>query len=168
MKIIDNLTKIEVGKIYHWDAKKILTRIHKDTKTVKVLNTVNRINASPLADVQSIETNEIFSTDIGYLQLNPDYLKGKYYKLMRYYRKYKPDMIFKYTSFFDTKTQKYIIIGNQPEVNNVLALDQEGIVHGFNYSFIEKLNLKRNVSFDRQQEDEMREYYQDYCDDIDY
>ena len=167
MKINNNLTQIKVGKVYHWDVGEIINHIHIGTKTVKVLSICNRTNQAPLAQIQSMETNEIFSASISYLQLNPDYLKRKYNTLMRYYKKYKPNMIFKHTSFVDHKTKKYIIIGNQPEINNVLALDEEGVVHQFDYSWVEKLNLERNKSFDQQQEDQMNDFYHNFCDDFD-
>jgi hypothetical protein len=164
MKINNKLNQIKVSKIYYFDMENMLSSIHNGTKTVKVLNLYQRNNSNPLAEVQSIETKEIFNVDIGHLQLNPEYLKLKYYKLMHYYKKNNPKMIFKHTSEIFDKTKKYIIIGNEPEVNCLRMLDKDGIVHSFGYGWFENLNLKRNEDYDREQEEQMRELADDFYD----
>jgi len=90
MKIKNNLNQFKVNNIYFWSVDGMLKSIHEGTKTVKILSIENRKNYAPLAKVQSIETKEIFETDIGHLQSNPEYLKEKYHKLMHYYRKNNP------------------------------------------------------------------------------
>jgi len=159
MKIKNNLTKIKINNIYFYDVGNIMSGIiHKETKTVKVLSIKNRINASPLATVQSVETKEIFNTDIGHLQLNPEYLKRKYQKLMHFYNKNNPKMIFKYLFETSNKDKKYIIIGNDYEINCLRALDKYGIVWSFSYHWFKDLDLKINEKYARYEKDMSQEY----------
>jgi len=145
MKINNKLNEIKVGGIYYWDVSNTLSGIHNGAKTVEVLKLQARINASPLAEVQSIETKGIFYTDVAHLQLDPEYLKAKYNKLMRYYKKNNPKMIYQHTSPVFNKIKKYIIIGNLPEVNCLRCLDKNGEVHSIEYVWFEDkgLDLKK-------------------------
>jgi len=162
MKIKNNLNEIKVGKIYSWDVSNTLSSLHNGTKTVKVLSIQERRNSSPLAEVQSMETKEIYKTDVAHLQLDPEYLKSKYHKLIHYYKKNNPKMIFKHTSIVFDKTKKYIIIGNEPEVNCLRLLDKDGVVHSFGYDWFEGFSLKRNEDYDREQEAMMEEFADDF------
>lgn len=164
MKINNKLNEIKVGRIYHWDVSNTLSGIHNGTEKVKVLNIQERINASPLAEVQSIETKGIFPTDVSHLQLDPEYLKTKYNKLIHYYKKNNPKMIFQHTSPVFNKIKKYIIIGNLPEVNCLRCLDKNGEVHSIEYAWFEDkgLDLKRNDDFDREQQLMMEEFADDF------
>jgi len=162
MKINNKLNEIKVGRIYHWDVLNTLSGIHNGTTKVKVLKLQERINASPLAEVQSIETKGVFPTDIAHLQLDPDYLKAKYNKLMRYYKKNNPKMIFQHTSAIFDKTKKYVIIGNAPEVNILRCLDKNGKIHSIGYDWFEGFSLTRNEDYDREQEAMMEEFADDF------
>ncbi|KKU58789.1 MAG: hypothetical protein UX83_C0011G0001, partial [Candidatus Wolfebacteria bacterium GW2011_GWE2_47_12] len=148
-----------------WDVRNMISSIHNGTKTVKVLSMINRINASPLAEVKSIETGEIFSTDIAHLQMNPLFLKRKYNSLKKYYKKYRPELILKWSSSFIEEYNQYVIIGILPEVNCVLVLNKDGVVDSFGYGHT-NLQLQRNISYDQQQEAYMEAYMEeDYYDD---
>lgn len=162
MKFNKKLSEIKIGRIYHWDVSNLMTSIHKGTKTVKVLSITQRVNANPLVTVLSVETKELFKTDIGHLQLSPEYLKIQYYRLMSFYRRNNPKMIFKHSSLI-FEHEKYVIIGDEPEVNNLLCLDKNGIIHSLDYSWFEGLDLNRNENYDREQEE-----YMNWCSFDDY
>jgi len=74
-------------------------------------------------------------------------------------------MICKFTSPISNKTRKYIIVGNEPEVNCLKLLDKDGIIRSFGYDWFDNLNLKRNEDRDREQEQFAEDYDFDYCDD---
>lgn len=162
MKINNKLNEVKVGKIYFWDVLNSMSSIHTGTKTVRVLSFIPRMNANPLVTVQSMETKEIFKTDVSHLQLNPEYLKRKYVTLVRYYKRNKPDMLFKYT-YFPDGIQRYVIVGNEPEVNCLRLLDKDGVLHSFGYDWFEHLNLTRNKHYDCEQE-EPYGYYEEEMD----
>jgi len=164
MKTNNKLNEIKVGRTYYWDVSNTLSGIHNGTTKVIILNLQERINASPLAEVQSVETKGIFLTDIAHLQLDPEYLKTKYNKLIHYYKKNNPKMIYKHISPVFNKIKKYIIIGNFPEVNCLRCLDKNGEVHSIEYGWFEDkgLDLKRNEDFDREQQLMMEEYADDF------
>jgi len=165
MKIKNTINKIEVGRVYYFDIRNMLTSLHIGTKTVRVLSIKARNNASPLAEVRSIETGETFYTDTGHLQINPEILKKKFINMKYYYKKFNSKMIFKYKSFLN-KSEEHIIIGNMPEVNCLSCLDKNGVVQSFGYAWFEGFDLKRNEAYDREQEQYMDDMYEeDYCED---
>ncbi|MDD4779200.1 MAG: hypothetical protein PHT02_01160 [Tissierellia bacterium] len=145
MKIKNTINKIEVGKVYHYDIKSLFTGLHVGTKTVRVLQIEKRYNKNPLAKVQSIETGEIFSTDISHLQVNPEILKKKFITTKYYYKKFNNKMVCKPLKRVYLKPEEYIIIGDKPEVNCLLCLNKNGIVHDISYYWFEDFDLKRNV-----------------------
>lgn len=155
MKFNNKLSRVEVGKIYFYDVIGMISGLHNGTKTVRVLNLIERETAKPLATVQSVQTNEVFECDSGHLQLNPEYLKVKYHSLMRFYKKNKPHMI--YTHSMPRDIGKYLIVGNAPEINCLVLLSKNGILYDFDYDWFENFGLMRNASRDSYNYEE--EYY---------
>jgi hypothetical protein len=158
MKFNNVITKIKVNHVYFWDVAQSLTTLHNGTKRIKVISIMERKNSTPLATVQSIETKEVFQTDIAHLQLNPALLNIYYWILFLYYKMFNNKLIFECS--INRKT--YVIIGDQPEVNNLLLLDNKGKIDSFDYCRFKNLQLKRNEDYDRQQ----YEYMEDFRDDL--
>ena len=151
-----NLTEVIVGGTYFYDVENILSTLRKGIKTVKVLS----IGTSSIAEVWSIETKEKFITNIGHLQLDPEYLKQKYQKLVQYYLKMKLGRIFMHTSSKYDESKTYVIIGNNIRSNCLQVLGKDGIIKSFGYGWFKGLNLEKN--YDIEQVFLMGDHYNNY------
>lgn len=100
----NSLIEIKAGEIYHWVVKGLLKGLHKGTKTVKVMDIYDRSAeaTTPLARVESLETGEIFLSDVGHLQQDPKFLKKKYKALLKYWQRtgVKPSAIYELADHF--------------------------------------------------------------------
>lgn len=120
------MLEVKVGNVYHWDTKKFLRLERAGTKHVKVLKL--RHGVGPLLDLISIETKEVITADIMYVQPDPEILKRKFVTMKRYFKKHNPDRIFYYAH---SDTKEYVIIGYRACSDKVVCLDKYGILHSF-------------------------------------